>query len=65
MEILKYSFRTGQLIDISRITHYRHFDGTGQTFESGFDLVVLVFSFHLDVQVALGSVGEGLEEVEK
>ena len=50
------------MIDIS---FYRHFDGSGQRFEDALDLVVLVLSFGLDVQVHLRCVAQTLEEVQE
>src|SRR5690606_1223625 len=48
-----------------RVPLHRHFDGLGKGLENGLDLVVFVPSLCLDVQVGLGPVTEGLEEVEE
>lgn len=40
-----------------------HFQRTGQCLEDSFDLVVLVLTLGLDVQIHLRSIAETLEEM--
>jgi hypothetical protein len=52
----KHPFGTGQLIQVARVSLYGHFDGAGKAFEGGFNLVVLVISSDLDIQIAFGCI---------
>ena len=62
--ILQHSFRAWQF-KVINIPLHRHLYSAGQRFENAFYLMVLVLAFRFDIQIHLGGIAQGFEEMQE
>ena len=61
---LQSSFRTRQFKPVN-ITPDSHLDGTSQSLEDSFNLMMFIRAFRFDIQVHAGSVAQAFKEMQE